>query len=138
MASMPKATIRIRTRLDGSAMDGHMHVRDENGKRRGELRVHGGRVDMAASLYPSAPLPWIDLSTGINPICWPVPALAPALYQRLPLARGIGRITGAAAQGYGCSANAAIIPVPGSEVAIRLLPRLIGARRVAILGPTYG
>jgi cobalamin biosynthesis protein CobC len=119
-------------------MDGNMHVRNENGKRTGELRVHGGRIDMAASLYPSAPLPWIDLSTGINPICWPVPALAPALYHRLPLARDMAQMAAAAAEAYGCPANAVMIPVPGSEVAIRLLPRLIGARRVAILGPTYG
>ena len=36
--------------------------REEGG---GGLRIHGGRIDLAASLYPSAPQPWIDLSTGI-------------------------------------------------------------------------
>jgi cobalamin biosynthetic protein CobC len=104
----------------------------------GELRVHGGRIDLAASLYPSAPQPWIDLSTGINPICWPVPALASALYQRLPLARDMAHMTAAAAEAYGLPANATIVPVPGSEIAIRLLPRLLGAGRVGLLAPTYG
>jgi cobalamin biosynthetic protein CobC len=119
-------------------MDGNMHVRDENWKRTAELRIHGGRIDMAATLYPSAPQPWIDLSTGINPICWRVPNLAPALYQRLPLARDMAQMTAAAAEAYGLPANAAIIPVPGSEMAIRLLPRVLGRGRAGILTPAYG
>jgi cobalamin biosynthesis protein CobC len=115
-----------------------MHVRDEIWKRTTALRVHGGRIDTAASLYPSAPTPWIDLSTGINPISWPVPSLPLALYQRLPLAVDMTRMIDAAAEAYGCPANAAIVPVPGSEIAIRLLPRVGRAKRVGILGPTYG
>jgi cobalamin biosynthetic protein CobC len=31
-----------------------------------------------------------------------------------------------------------MLPVPGSEIAIRLLPRMIGDGRVGILAPTYG
>ena len=115
-----------------------MHVRDDIWKRAAALRIHGGRIDVAASLYPSAPAPWIDLSTGINPICWPVPPVSPASYQRLPLAADIARMTAAAAEAYGCPENAMIVPVPGSEIAIRLLPRVRGAKRVGILTPTYG
>ncbi len=115
-----------------------MLVRDDIWNRTAALRIHGGRIDIAASLYPFAPPPWIDLSTGINPICWPVPALPSALYQRLPLAGDITRMTVAAAEAYGCPANAMIVPVPGSEIAIRLLPRVSGAGRVGILAPTYG
>lgn len=103
-----------------------------------ELRIHGGRIDAAGLLYPSAPQPWVDLSTGINPVAWPVPNISLALYQRLPLARDIAQMTAAAAEAYGLPANAAMIPVPGSESAIRLLPRMIGAGRVGILTPTYG
>ncbi len=115
-----------------------MHVRDEIWKRTAALRIHGGRIDMAASLYPFAPQPWVDLSTGINPICWPVPLLPPVLYQRLPLAADMARMTAAAAEAYGLPANAAIVPVPGSEIAIRLLPRTARAKAVGILAPTYG
>jgi cobalamin biosynthesis protein CobC len=115
-----------------------MYKRDEIWKRTAALRIHGGRVDIAASLYPSAAQPWIDLSTGINPICWPVPPLAPALYQRLPLTMELTRMIAAAAEAYGCPANAVIVPVPGSEIAIRLLPRVNGAKHVGILAPTYG
>lgn len=107
-------------------------------KRTAALRIHGGRIDIAASLYPMAPTPWIDLSTGINPICWPVSPLPPALYQRLPLAAEMTRLIDAAAGAYGCPHNAAIVPVPGSEIAIRLLPRINSAKHVGILAPTYG
>ena len=34
------------------------------------LTYHGGRADAAARLYPDAPAPWLDLSTGINPFAW--------------------------------------------------------------------
>jgi cobalamin biosynthetic protein CobC len=119
-------------------MDGNMRLRDEIGNRTAGLRIHGGRIDLAASLYPCAPQPWIDLSTGINPICWPVPELPATLYRRLPLSRQMTDMAAAAAEAYGLPAGAAIVPVPGSEIAIRLLPRIIGARRVGILTPTYG
>src|SRR5277367_3710293 len=135
---MPLAIIRIRTRAAGSDMDCNMRLRDEIGKTAAALRVHGGRIDAAARLYPSAPRPWIDLSTGINPIAWPVPDIALARYQRLPLSEETAQLTAAAAAAYGLPANAAIVPVPGSEIAIRLLPRMTGAGRVGILTPTYG
>jgi len=115
-----------------------MHLKDETAQTGAELRIHGGRIDTAALLYPSAPQPWIDLSTGINPIAWPVPQIPLARYQRLPLAREMAQMTAAAADAYGLPANAATVPVAGSEIAIRLLPRMIGHSRVGILTPTYG
>jgi cobalamin biosynthetic protein CobC len=119
-------------------MDCNMHSKEETGESAAELRIHGGRIDAAALLYPSALQPWIDLSTGINPIAWPVPQIPLVRYQRLPLAREIEQMSAAAADAYGLPANAAIVPVPGSEIAIRLLPRVIGQGRVGILTPTYG
>ena len=115
-----------------------MHLKDESGETAAELRIHGGRIDTAALLYPSAPQPWIDLSTGINPVAWPVPRIPLARYQRLPLVREMAQMTAAAAEAYGLPANAAMVPVSGSELAIRLLPRMIGVGRVGILTPTYG
>src|SRR6202165_4965436 len=130
--------IRIRTRPDGSDMDFNMHSKDEPGETVAEWRIHGARIDTAALLYPSAPQPWIDLSTGINPVAWPVLQIPLARYQRLPLASEMAQMTAAAAEAYGLPANAAIVPVSGSELAIRLLPRMIGHSRVGILTPTYG
>jgi cobalamin biosynthesis protein CobC len=119
-------------------MEGNMNFEDESGKTAAALRIHGGRIDTAALLYPSAPQPWIDLSTGINPVSWPVPSIPLERYRRLPLARELAEVAAAAAGVYGLPANAVMVPVPGSEIAIRLLPRLLGAGRVGILAPTYG
>jgi cobalamin biosynthesis protein CobC len=119
-------------------MDANMRLRNELGKSPADLRIHGGRVDAAASLYPSAPQPWIDLSTGINPLAWPVPQIALERYQRLPLKSEISEMLDAVADFYGLPANAEIVPVPGSEIAIRLLPRVLSTGRVGILTPTYG
>ena len=119
-------------------MGGNMRLQNELGKPADDLRVHGGRIDAAARLYPSAPRPWIDLSTGINPLAWPVPQIALARYQRLPLKSELSAMVEAAAGFYGLPANAEIVPVPGSELAIRLLPRLLPSGRVGILTPTYG
>jgi cobalamin biosynthetic protein CobC len=120
-----------------------MHGQDGIGKGTEALRmglqIHGGRVDLAASHYPSAPKPWIDLSTGINPVPWPVPQIPLTRYQRLPFASEIAEMIDAASAAYGLPSNATMLPVPGSEMAIRLLPRMIGAGGgVGILAPTYG
>src|SRR6202171_3696085 len=99
--------IRIRTRPDGSDMDCNMHSKDETGETVAELRIHGGRIDTAGLIYPSAPQPWIDLSTGINPVAWPVPQIPLARYQRLPLAREMAALTAAAAEAYGAQGDGA-------------------------------
>jgi cobalamin biosynthetic protein CobC len=119
-------------------MDGNMRLQGELGKSADDLQVHGGRIDAAARLYPAAPQPWIDLSTGINPLAWPVPQITLLRYQRLPLASEISDMVDAAAEFYGLPANAEIVPVPGSEIGIRLLPRLLPSGRVGLLAPTYG
>src|ERR1700761_5463323 len=104
-------------------MDRNMHGPDGIGKGTAALRmglqIHGGRVDLAASLYPSAPKPWIDLSTGINPVPWPVAPVSLEHYQRLPFASEIAELTAAASAAYGLPANAVMLPVAGSEMAIR-------------------
>ena len=50
----------------------------------------------------------------------------------------MAQLIAAASDAYGLPAGAAIVPVPGSELAIRLLPLIIGAGRVGLVGPTYG
>ena len=44
---------------------------------------HGGRLGAARARFAGAPEPFIDLSTGINPIPWPVPPLPAAAWARL-------------------------------------------------------
>lgn len=99
--------------------------------------VHGGRLDAARRLYPSASQPWIDLSTGINPRPYPLPALAPEIFARLPDEDAFAALEKAARAAYGAPVDVGIIPGAGVQAFIQMLPRLYPARRVAVLGFTY-
>lgn len=93
---------------------------------------HGGRLREAAAHYNIPLADWLDLSTGINPNPWPVPALSAACWQRLPEA-GDG-LEAAAAAYYG---NPNLLPVAGSQAAIQLLPTLLPRAAVACISPLY-
>ena len=49
-----------------------------------EPLAHGGDLAAARQMFPDAPEPFIDLSTGINPFPYPVPELSSLLFERLP------------------------------------------------------
>ncbi len=87
---------------------------------------------------PAAARPWIDLSTGINPHAYPLGRARPALNWRLPDPEETAALEAAAASAFEVSHPGCVAAVPGSEAGLRLLPRLLGARSVAIAGPTYG
>lgn len=105
---------------------------------------HGGDLAAAAARWGAAAGGWIDLSTGINPWPWPWPVpierVAPPteIWTRLPAPSDLARLTAAAASAYGAPDPSVVAAVPGTEVAIRLLPRLVPPGRVGIVGPTYG
>ena len=104
---------------------------------RGRFTYHGGDLGAARAAFPYAPSPWIDLSTGINPVPYPVPPLDPAAWTALPDAGAARALEAAAAHAYGAD-PAGVTAAPGTEALIYLLPRLSPARRVGVLGPTYG
>ena len=83
------------------------------------------------------PQPWIDLSTGINPVAYPVVQLPPEVWSRLPTHEARQVLLAAAARRYGISDPATIVAAPGTQALIQLLPRLMSRSRVAIVGPTY-
>ncbi len=99
--------------------------------------VHGGRLDAARRLYPNAPRPWIDLSTGINPRPYPLPAIPPEAFARLPDDDALASLLAAARAAYGAPDEAAIVAGAGAQAFIQLLPRVFPARRVGVLGFTY-
>ncbi|MGQ3048675.1 MAG: threonine-phosphate decarboxylase [Niveispirillum sp.] len=100
---------------------------------------HGGDLGVMSALFPDAPRPWIDLSTGINPWPYKLPSLEPALWTRLPSAVGEAALTRACMAAYGVTDPDAILAAPGSQVLISGLPFLRPAGAdVAIVGPTYG
>src|ERR1700730_11680904 len=100
--------------------------------------LHGGNLAAARILFPGAPDPFVDLSTGINPFAYPLPALTQAMFARLPEPDALERLQGVAATFYGAPSPAHVVAAPGTQ---SLLPHVLALQkpgRVAILGPTYG
>lgn len=93
---------------------------------------HGGRLREAASHYAIPLDAWLDLSTGINPLGWPVPMLSADCWRRLPEEDDDLEQTAAAYYG-----SDELLPVAGSQAAIQALPRLRAAARVGMLWPSY-
>ena len=99
--------------------------------------AHGGGLIAANRRYPDAARPWIDLSTGINPVPYPLPPLPTDAFTRLPEPEAVAALEAVAAGAYGTRDAAMVVAAPGTQSLIHLLPRLIQARRVAVVGPTY-
>jgi cobalamin biosynthesis protein CobC len=102
-----------------------------------EAIEHGGDLAAVRLRFPAAPEPWIDLSTGINPHAYPLPAIDADLWRRLPQASDTQVVLQSAAQRYGCEADH-IVAASGSQALIQVLPRLVEPSDVVVLGPTYG
>jgi cobalamin biosynthetic protein CobC len=99
---------------------------------------HGGDLAAARILFPDAPEPWLDLSTGVNPNPYPLPSLSPEAWTRLPDRAALARLESIAAQRYRAADETGVIAAPGAQALIQLLPQLFRAATVGILGFTYG
>ena len=62
---------------------------------------HGGDLGAADKLFGRPTEGWLDLSTGINPVPFPLPEIAPESWTRLPDAAAIAALTTAAASYFG-------------------------------------
>jgi cobalamin biosynthetic protein CobC len=91
---------------------------------------HGGNLREAQRHYGGSD--WIDLSTGINPIGYPVAPPAPDAWHRLP--EQDPALAAAACAYYGARA---MLPVAGTQAAIQALPRLRAPSRVTVAAPSY-
>lgn len=99
------------------------------------MRDHGGNLDGAIRTFGGNRASWIDLSTGINTVPYPVGSLTPEAWTRLPERSALDAVEDAARRAYG--ASCAVVPVSGAQAAIQLVPRLIEPAQAAILSPTY-
>jgi len=104
----------------------------------GKPMLHGGRLIAAQQAYPTAEAPFIDLSTGINPIAYPMPNLPNSCWTRLPEPEDEQALREAAAAYYGVGHSDMVVSAPGTQLIIQVLPFLFPARRVGVLSPTYG
>ena len=93
---------------------------------------HGGRLNAAARRHGIEPERWLDLSTGINPHGWALPAVPARAWRRLP--EDDDALEAAAAAYLGC---ACVLATAGSQAAIQALPRLRAPSRVDVLAPSY-
>jgi cobalamin biosynthetic protein CobC len=93
---------------------------------------HGGRLRAAAEHYGIPLADWLDLSTGINPHGWPVPAIPSSAWARLP--EDDDGLEQTARTYYGTDS---LLAVAGSQAAIQALPRLRPRCRVGVIAPGY-
>lgn len=97
------------------------------------MRDHGGDLDRAQAKFGAGD--WLDLSTGINPVPYPVRDLPARAWAALPTRGEVAKVEEAARRAFG--AEVACVALAGAQGAIQLVPRL-GQRGMArVIGPTY-
>lgn len=99
------------------------------------MREHGGNLDLAQQRFGGRAEDWIDLSTGINRLPYPVGEIDAHHWRALPSRSEIDALHQAARHAYGTGAP--IVAMGGAQAAIQLLPQLAPRGRVCILAPTY-
>jgi cobalamin biosynthesis protein CobC len=102
-----------------------------------ETPPHGGDLGVARRLFPGAPEPFIDLSTGINPWSYPLVHFSPKGFARLPQQEAVIAVATAAAKAYGAPSAEHIVVAPGSQILLPLVASLLRPARAAVLSPTY-
>jgi len=102
-----------------------------------ETPPHGGDLGVARRLFPGAPEPFVDLSTGINPWSYPLAHFSPSAFARLPQQDALTAIAIAAAEAYGAPSAQHVVVAPGSQVLLPLAASLLPPSRAAVVSPTY-
>jgi cobalamin biosynthetic protein CobC len=99
------------------------------------MREHGGNLDLAQQRFGGRAEDWIDLSTGINRLPYPVGEVSMRAWSVLPSRSEIETLHQAAQHAYRTSAP--VVAMGGAQAAIQLLPQLAPRGRARILAPTY-
>ncbi|WP_163267162.1 threonine-phosphate decarboxylase CobD [Chelativorans alearense] len=102
-----------------------------------EVTDHGGSLLRAEALFPGAPKPWLDLSTGINPHPYPLSDISASAFQRLPEQAQLQALVDAAAEAYGAPDAMNVVAAPGTQILLPLVAGLIAGGKAAVLSPTY-
>lgn len=100
-------------------------------------RDHGGGLDAAVARWGGQRDDWLDLSTGINPVPYPVPEFTAQDWGALPDAAAFLQLEQAARQFWNVPDGVGILAAPGASALIARIPFLASAGRVSIPGPTY-
>lgn len=104
-----------------------------------EWTWHGGALEAAKKHFGAGEQPWLDLSTGINPHRWPGAGGIAIDWHRLPEREALAGLEAAAAAHFGAHPHH-VCAVPGSEIGLRLIGRILGgsARYVTPSYRTHG
>ncbi|MBZ9858275.1 threonine-phosphate decarboxylase CobD [Mesorhizobium sp. CA12] len=98
---------------------------------------HGGSLGRANALFPHAPKPFVDLSTGINPHSYPLFDLPATALSRLPEAGQLCELAEIAARAYGAPSAAHVAAAPGTQILLPRVASLLRPGKALVLGPTY-
>ncbi|RWN52293.1 threonine-phosphate decarboxylase CobD [Mesorhizobium sp.] len=98
---------------------------------------HGGSLGRARALFPHAPQPFVDLSTGINPHSYPFFELPATALSRLPEAARVRDLADVAASAYGAPSAANVVAAPGTQILLPRVASLVSPGKALVLGPTY-
>ncbi|NQX79386.1 MAG: threonine-phosphate decarboxylase [Hyphomicrobiaceae bacterium] len=99
---------------------------------------HGGDLSQVSVAHNTIEQNWLDLSTGIAPVPYPLPTVPLSDWQRLPQDNSMEELIASARHAYKVPYSASIIAAPGTQILIQLLPILHpDVQQVRILGPTY-
>lgn len=91
-------------------------------------------------MFPEAPEPWIDLSTGINPHSYPHSPVPASAFARLPEPGAAEELKQLAAAHFGAPSASHITLSPGTQMLMPLLAQIVlsrGAKSGAVLSPAY-
>ena len=114
-----------------------MGVRHAGDLHLSEKRDHGGGLDAAVAQYGGTRGDWTDLSTGINPVPYPIPPVPMGAWTDLPDHEAAMRLTAAARRFWSVPEGAGVLAAPGASALIAQIPRLATAGTVTIPAPTY-
>jgi cobalamin biosynthetic protein CobC len=98
---------------------------------------HGGSLGRARALFPHAPEPFVDLSTGINPHSYPLFDLPATALLRLPEQARLAELLAVAAMAYGAPSPENGMAAPGTQILLPLVASLVKPGKAMVLGPTY-
>ena len=102
-----------------------------------QKRDHGGGLDAAIAQFGGSRAQWLDLSTGINPIPYPIPEIPAQYWQCLPDEGAQNTLLNAARKFWNVPNSADIIATSGVSQLIAMIPSLCETGAVEIIGPTY-
>lgn len=101
------------------------------------IRDHGGGIDAAVAQFGGTRSGWLDLSTGINPVPYPLPNISADSWTDLPDSNAQSLLEMAAQNFWDVPKGAAILAAPGASSLIARIPTLAQNGAAYIPAPTY-